>query len=252
MSNINALEIKNSFNLLRDENNIEDLYNKYSKVVYGIAFSIIKNREESEDIVQRVFTKIYQMDKSKLPSTKEASWLYTLTKNETIDTLRKNKVFLDIQDYEVEDTNDDIAKIIDIEYYNKIISSLDKNEREIVSLKILSNLSFDEIAKLLNIPSGTVKWKYYKAINSLKISLANLVISIIAFIIGLKPMLKKEPLPPLNINTNVENLVISQASNIDYLKLFSWSISAVFFILTIVFLIIFIKYQLKRRNKTSK
>ena len=250
MSKINNKEIKEAFNILRDENNIEVLYNKYNITVYGIAFSITKNNEEAEDIMQRVFVKIYELDKDKLPLNKEASWLYTLTRNETIDVLRKNKISYDIENYEVEDENNEIAKIIDIEYYNKIISHLNKEDKEIVSLKILSNLSFDEIAKLLNKPSGTIKWKYYKAISSLKLTIQTLAISIIAFILGLKPIKKEEG----SLNFTEENIPISSISNqnIDYLSIILYVVSAVFFIIAINFLIIFIKNQLKLKNKTSK
>ena len=38
----------------------------------------------SEDIVQIVFSETYTLDKNKLPTNKEVSWLYTLTKNETL------------------------------------------------------------------------------------------------------------------------------------------------------------------------
>ena len=66
---------------------IEELYSKYNKVVYGIAFTISKNKTDSEDIMQIVFTKIYEMNKLKLPTKSYASWLYSITKNETINFL---------------------------------------------------------------------------------------------------------------------------------------------------------------------
>ena len=68
-----------------DSKKLNNLYNEYNRLIYGIAFSISKNKEDSEDIVQIVFLKIFQMDKSKLPTNNEASWLYSLTKNETLN-----------------------------------------------------------------------------------------------------------------------------------------------------------------------
>ena len=70
---------------------IEELYSKYKKVVYGIAFTISKNKEDSEDIMQMIFAKIYEMENSKLPTSNYASWLYSTTKNETINFLKKKK-----------------------------------------------------------------------------------------------------------------------------------------------------------------
>ena len=52
---------------------IEELYSKYKKVVYGIAFTISKNKEDSEDIMQMIFAKIYEMENSKLPTSNYAS-----------------------------------------------------------------------------------------------------------------------------------------------------------------------------------
>ena len=67
----------------------EELYDKYNKIVYGIAFSILKNKEDSEDVVQIVFLKLYDIDNSKLPKEKAGTWLYTVTKNEALAILRK-------------------------------------------------------------------------------------------------------------------------------------------------------------------
>ena len=192
MFKINNQELKKIFlNIEQNKNKgIEILYNKYSKVIYGIAFSILKNKEDSEDIVQIVFTKIYELDNQKLPSNKEASWLYSLTKNETINFLKKknNNICLD-ELYEIEDQNNEINKSIDKLWFNKVIKKLNANEQEIVSLKLLSNFSFDEISKLINQPVGTVKWRYYKSLHSIKLIIGNLSMFTITFLIGIKTIL---------------------------------------------------------------
>ena len=97
-----------------DPKGLEELYSQYHKMVYGIAFSIVKNKEDAEDIMQIVFTKIKELDKTKLPSDKEMTWLYTLAKNETLNYLKKKKgeVSLDTI-YEIENKNNEIDKKID-------------------------------------------------------------------------------------------------------------------------------------------
>lgn len=172
MLKVNDKELKELFIQCRQNNKIgfEKLYKTYDNLVYRIAFSILKNKEDSEDIVQIVFSKIYQIDKEKLPKDKEASWLYTVTKNEAITLLRKKKDFIDIDSiYEIEDKDNEVNNIIDQIEFNRLISKLDDKEKQVVSLKILANLSFDEIGKLLDVPTGTVKWRYYKSIHTLKI-----------------------------------------------------------------------------------
>ena len=55
-----------------------------------------------------------------------------------------------------------------------------------------SNFSFEEIAKLLKEPVGTVKWRYYKSIYSLKAILGNLAMFIVSFTIGIKTLLSNK------------------------------------------------------------
>ena len=270
-------EIKNNNELYFNK-----LYEKYRKLIYAIAYSILKNKENSEDIVQKVYIKIWKMEKQKLPTCNEACWLYTLTKNETLDFLRYEKKLLNVDElYYIGEENKEINEILNIDSYNRIISKLNVDEQEIVSLKILSNLSFKEISQILNIPEGTIKWKYYKSIHTLKLLLGNLGMFIITFVIGLKTILSNQTKTSQQeeiqesevidsttttstehqqqkelddyINQNTTNTIIENESNInDNYIIGIFSISGIFLMLTIIFTIIFAKYQLKKKHKSSK
>lgn len=201
---IDEEELNKIFIEIKKGNNtaFEKLYNKYNKLVEGVAFSILKNRQDAEDITQSVFTKIYEIDRNKLPSIKEASWLYTTTKNETLTFLRKRNNNLTLDNiYDIEDTNNEINKIINKDSYNRLIGKLNNKEKEIISLKILANLSFDEISKVLNEPTGTIKWRYYKSINSIKILIANLAMLVVTLTIGIRAMFQ-------NKNTDIAKIEI--------------------------------------------
>ncbi len=195
MGKIKARELKELFIEIKYGNRIafEKLYNNYNKLIYNIAYSILKNKQDAEDIVQIVFEKLYLIDKEKLPNRNESSWLYSITKNETINYLKRNKNNIDLDSiYNIKDDNNEINKIIDQDSYNRLISKLNNKEKEIISLKIISNLSFEEIGKLLKEPTGTIKWRYYKAVNTLKILLSNLGMFIITFVIGIKTLFNKK------------------------------------------------------------
>lgn len=195
MKKINVRELKELFIEIKYGNKIafEKLYNNYNKLIYSIAYSILKNKQDAEDVVQIVFEKLYLIDKEKLPNRNESSWLYSITKNETINYLKRNKNNIDLDSiYNIEDDNNEINKIIDQDNYNRLISKLNNKEKEIISLKIISNLSFEEIGKLLKEPTGTIKWRYYKAVNTLKILLSNLGMFIITFVIGIKTLFNKK------------------------------------------------------------
>lgn len=186
MKKVNTKELHHIFtNLKKDKKeSFSELYEKYSMLVYYIAFSILKNKENSEDIVQIVFTKIYRLDEEKLPENNEASWIYTLTKNEALNYIRKQKNLVDIETIEeISYEDEELKNIIDKDTYIRIIEKLGSKEREIVNLKVLANMKFKDISKLLNIPIGTVQWRYYTALHSLKLLLGNLSLFIIGFML---------------------------------------------------------------------
>ena len=299
MKKINEKNLEQIFLKLKYEKDsaIEELYLKYGKLIYSVGYSVLKNKTDTEDLVQIVFCKLYTMDEKNLPIQKYASWLYTLTRNEAITFIRRKRNNLSLEDiYEIQDQNDEVNNIVNKSVFNSMIKKLNDKEKQIVTLKILSNLSFEEIAKLLNIPEGTVKWRYYKAMANLKILLSNLGISIIAFAIGLKELQNKKSKQNEqntlynNIKTNEDeitkkdqekieddyksvnhdkenltNILTDETENqegtfqeeinveeINNYQIGMMQISVIFLVIAIIFSIIFSKYQLKRKIKTSK
>lgn len=294
MKSINKEELHEIFDKLKDDKKeFEKLYEQYGNLVYKIAFSIVKNREQSEDIKQIVFLKIWKIEKDKVPARNEASWLYSITKNETLNYIKKQKDTISLDDiYYITVEDKELNKIIDKESYNKILDRLESKEQEIISLKILGNLSFQEIAQMLDEPVGTIKWKYYKSIHTLKILLSNLSMLIVTLLVGLKTMFNtnKSEQPSIaeqekNITedsttkqaektktetesqdrseNNIiaedstkeetkEEIIIPKSQEINYVGVGILSISGIFLIVTLIFTIFFVKYQLKAKKKLSK
>lgn len=221
MNKINKKELHEIFESLRNKNQnaYNKLYENYYGLIYGIVFSIIKNKDDSEDLTHEIFTKIYKLDVSKLPTNNEASWLFTVSKNECFLHIRKSKPNISIDEiYELPDNASGIEDVIDSEYYNKLMSGLKEDEKIIVSLKVLSNFTFKKISQVMNIPIGTVQWKYYNAINSLRISIGSLVGAIIAFALVLArgEFWKEKPyLNDRENRVNYENTEINKDTEIN-------------------------------------
>ncbi len=155
---------------------IEELYKNYSKLVYGVIYSILKNTDETEDVLQNVFVKIFKLDNEKLPTKSHLSWLYSVAKNETINYIKKHSKEKNYESlYEITDNDTEIEKVLDKEYFNKLIENLPPKQQEILSLKIVSNLSFKEIANILNMKIPAVQWHYYKSLNTIKLLLGNVI-----------------------------------------------------------------------------
>ena len=216
---INKIELHNIFSKLREGDNsqFELLYKNYNQLVYKISFSILKNKESSEDVTQNVFAKIYSLPKDKLPTSKEATWLYAVTKNEALTFLRKERTNISLEEAYNIDTGkecDELQNIVDTEKYNKLISGLSVKEKEVVSLKILGEFSFKEIAKM-NEPIGTVQWRYYKALNSLQLLLGNIsmLFATLALYIGCMKNNKNEIEVPATNNNLKSNSQAQENSN---------------------------------------
>lgn len=211
-------EISNLYQCSEEEFN--EFYDKNKVLVKKVALSVVKNEFESEDIVQIVFAKIYNMPKDLLPINNKISWLYRVTKNVAIDYIRKKKNTINIDEiYTISDSQNDIDDTIDKISYNQIISNLSKKEQEIISLKVVSGLSFKQIGKLLDLPTSTVSWIYYRSMKTLKILLGNIFITLISFSIyairvnnipkssgNIKPV--NEVINTITISTNINKYIV--------------------------------------------
>lgn len=267
MRNLNKKEIHDMFQRIKagEKEVIEDLYVKYKDLIINISFSIVKDRNIAEEISQNVFLKILKIDKEVLPDNNELSWIYTITKNQTIDYLRKQHTNIDIDSiYEINDENNEIENIVEQDTYNKIIEGLEEKEREIISLKIISEMTFREIGEILELPTATVQWKYYKAMHTLELLLSNMALFIITTVIYIKRKnIDNEKQEDIANNETHENIKIdgitsdtietttsSQDVTISsYIKESLLGFSMIFLIFTIIFGIIFAKHQQKRKIK---
>lgn len=193
MENIKE-NIHNDFEKLKQskKDGFDNFYNNNYNIVYRICFSILNDKENSEDITQNIFEKIYKMPIEKMPSEYEASWLYTVSKNECLQFFRNKKANVTSEEFEkIRSNKNEIEDVIDNENYNKLVKKLNKKQEQIVSLKVVSDFTFKEIGQIMSMPTATVQWYYYKSIKSLKLALTNLAMFFVAFIIGIR-MQRKE------------------------------------------------------------
>ena len=92
----------------------------------------------------------------------------------TIDYIRKNKREIPSDEiYEDNPTTDTSTLSPENAYLTKqsfkdLIDSLKPKEKEVITLKVMGELTFEEISKILNEPMGTITWRYRNAINKLR------------------------------------------------------------------------------------
>ncbi len=165
-----------------DRDAFRELVEKYQRRVYSICYGMLKNPDDSMDVSQEVFVKVFRyLEKFNGEST-FYTWLYRITVNMCIDFIRKNSRM------RVVDYDDGIARIESSEGDDNILPStlglnpdkvygrkelrekmlealetLTENHRTILVLREVDGLSYDEMAEVLNISKGTVMSRLYHA-----------------------------------------------------------------------------------------
>lgn len=150
------------------------LYDTYIKQIYEFIFYKTMHQETAEDISSDVFLKAWKkIDQFK--SGEFVAWLYTIARNAVIDYYRQNKDIKDVDDFwDLSDDQDillETDKLIMIEKLKKIMSSFNNNDREILIMRFWQDLSFAEIAQLLDKEQGAVKMSCMRAIKKLQIKM---------------------------------------------------------------------------------
>jgi RNA polymerase sigma-70 factor (ECF subfamily) len=154
------------------------LFNRYKQHLYNFILSMTGNKELSEDIFQEVFIKIIDNIK-RYEYNNFKAYLFTVARNTVLDYIkssnyRNNKKLLSV-DTESFPAIKDLSyseedKIImneKTERLYKAIYSLSYEYQEIIFLKHFSGMTFNEISKILKIPTGTLLSRFKRAIDKL-------------------------------------------------------------------------------------
>ena len=164
-------EAENRKNLLAevaagDSKAFEELTKKYGNLIWSIARRYLSNQAEAEDVVQEIFLALWQ-SASRFDANKgsEITFIATIARRRLIDGLRKNnkhKILQSIDDAISDDVfkqKSNLEKNAELSLAIGILETLEKKDQELLSLSIYQGYSHVEIAKLLNLPLGTVKTK---------------------------------------------------------------------------------------------
>ena len=163
---MNNDQLKFYFDKIRngDKNAFEKLYSDMKIPLYTIIYRITKNKEQSEDVLHDLFIKLYQSPP--LPSVNNfRAYIFKMAHNLALNSIRKLQTEKTNDNLNDEAVQDDIITQIDVSEAMKRLPSI---ENEIVSLHLYGDLKFKEISKILELPMGTVLWRYRKAIHKMR------------------------------------------------------------------------------------
>lgn len=161
-----------------DIDEFEKLVNEYQRNVYNLALRMVGDPEDASDMSQEAFIKAYSSLAGFRGDSKFSVWLYRIVSNVCLDFLRKRSkqqvVSLTVEDEDDGDIELDIAdegsspevlleRKLTREAVRRGLDSLPPDMREILLLREIQGMSYDEISETLGIESGTVKSRIFRA-----------------------------------------------------------------------------------------
>jgi RNA polymerase sigma-70 factor (ECF subfamily) len=157
----------------------EDLYTKYHHDVFQFLFYMVKNREQAEDLVQEVYIRVLRSYSRFEGKSSEKTWLFSIARNVAIDYFRKQKGWkqklIEKFDWSTQQVKDqypipeEIAmerEDLQLMYRSLHLCTLD--QRMVIVMRYLHDLSISETAAVLNWTESKVKTTQHRALKTLK------------------------------------------------------------------------------------
>jgi len=157
---------------------------KYQKMITSYINRMINNSDEAWNISQEVFIAVFKNIKEFRAESSLKTWLFRIARNFTINrikylTVRKTNKHNSIENTKEKFPNYDISvgespllnlqKKENVELIHLALSKLKENDREVITLRDLEELNYDEIAEILELSLGTVKSRLFRAREKLKV-----------------------------------------------------------------------------------
>lgn len=155
----------------------EELFKRYKDAIFFMLLKMVNNKNDAEDLTFEAFGKAFRNIKQYSPKYAFSTWLFKIASNNCIDFLRKRKGNLISIDSK-EDNENERSITLEAPTLNpeqkfirkqkakimrKEVSRLKERYRRLIELRYFEEFSYEEIAKELNLPIGTVKAQLFRA-----------------------------------------------------------------------------------------
>jgi RNA polymerase sigma factor (sigma-70 family) len=145
--------------------------NHYKDMAFSIAFRIVDNKEDAEDIVQDSFIKAYRSLEKFRQDSKFSTWFYRIVVNNALTKNKgrkkiQNDDFSEIENIELEKTETAYSALSHIDrqkYINLALDKLNVEDRLILTLYYLNENSIEEIVEITSIKKENLKMKIHRA-----------------------------------------------------------------------------------------
>lgn len=161
----------------------EDEFLPVADSLYNFAYSLVLNEEDANDLVQDTYMKAWRFISSYQEGTNAKAWLFKILKNTFINEYRRKKLRpaeVDYEDFITYHDADETSHVGSLDLRQEVFSDMLGDEmtkainelpvdfRAIILLCDIEDFSYEEIAKIIDIPIGTVRSRLFRARNMLK------------------------------------------------------------------------------------
>ncbi len=142
---------------------------KYKDIVYSIAFKVLRNREDAEEMAQESFIKAFKSLHTFKGEAKFSTWLYRITYNNCISEVRKKKIkFVSADDVQISDEPeelnlDGIPAENRAKYVKAALEKLPEDEYTLILLYYFDDKSIEEIGEITKMTESNVKVKLFRS-----------------------------------------------------------------------------------------
>ncbi len=159
-----------------DESAFNHLVLRYQEKVYWVARRFVNDHDGADDVTQEVFVKAYEALKEFRGESSIYTWLYRITVNIALNSLRKQKVreffrideMFDVQDVTTESPDEAVEKKEERKLIEEAISRLPEKQKSVFVLRYNEELPYEEIAKILKTSVGGLKANYFHAVRKIQ------------------------------------------------------------------------------------
>jgi RNA polymerase sigma-70 factor, ECF subfamily len=160
-----------------DQRALSELYDRYSKVVYGVALRILHDTGAAEDLLQDIFLQLWRKpDAFDSSRGSLAAWLAVIARHRSIDRLRRRRPETDIEDCVIvtaTDLRDETERSLVIEKVRVVMNEMAPDQRTAMEMAFFEGLTHTEIAEKTGEPLGTIKTRIRSGLQMLRTRFAS-------------------------------------------------------------------------------
>lgn len=156
-----------------DKQGLKLIYEDYKAYIFAVMRSVAGRQEDAEDLTVDFFVRLWQQADSYRPGSGHKTWMTTIARNMAVDLVRRSGREIPADD--VRETEDDSLtspsaedEVLAPMNFREAIASLSAQKQQIMVMKIVGQMTFEEISRILGIPIGTVTWHYQDSLKRLR------------------------------------------------------------------------------------